>query len=60
MAQWLRLHCPNAEDPGSSPGLGTRSHMSQLRVHMLQLEILHAATKKEKKKESRSSLGKHI
>ena len=30
--QWLRLRAPNAGDPGSIPGQGTRSHM-------------HAATK---------------
>ena len=30
---------------GSIPGQGTSSHIPQLRVHMLQLEILHAATK---------------
>ena len=29
--QWLRLHVPNAEGPGLSPGQGTRSHMLQLR-----------------------------
>ena len=28
---WLRLHTPNAEGPGSSPGQGTRSHTPQLR-----------------------------
>ena len=27
MVQWLRLHAPNAGDPGSIPGQGTRSHM---------------------------------
>ena len=32
MAQWLRLHTPNAGDPGSIPAEGTRSH-------------IHAATK---------------
>ena len=32
VVQWLRLHVPNAEGPGSIPGQGTRSHM-------------HAATK---------------
>ena len=32
MAEWLRLHAPNAGDLGSIPGQGTRSHM-------------HAATK---------------
>ena len=29
MIQWLRPHTPNAGDPGSSPGQGTRSHMLQ-------------------------------
>ena len=43
-AQWLIFHAPNAGDPGSIPGLGTKSHMSQLRVDMLQLKIPHAAT----------------
>ena len=27
VAQWLRLRAPNAGDPGSIPGQGTRSHM---------------------------------
>ena len=45
LVQWLRLQAPNAEDLGLIPGLGTRSHMLQLRVCMLQLKILHAATK---------------
>ena len=27
MAQWLRLHAPNAGGPGLIPGQGTRSHM---------------------------------
>ena len=26
VVQWLRLHAPNAEGPGSIPGQGTRSH----------------------------------
>ena len=43
--QWLRLCTPNAGGPGLIPGQGTRSHMLQLRVHMLRLKILHAATK---------------
>ena len=30
--QWLRLHAPKARDPGSIPGQGTRSHMSQLKI----------------------------
>ena len=37
LVQWLRLHTPNVEGPGSIPGQGTRSHMPQLRVSMLQL-----------------------
>ena len=39
MVQWLRLHAPNAGGLGSVPGEGTRSHMPQLRVRMLQLKI---------------------
>ena len=31
VAQWLRLQASNAGDPGSIPGQGTRSHMTQLR-----------------------------
>ena len=34
---WLRLHAPNAGGLGSVPCQGTRSHMLQLRVCMLQL-----------------------
>ena len=45
VVQWLRLHAPNAGGLGSIPGQGTESHMTQLRVRMLQLKILHAATK---------------
>ena len=37
MFQWLGLHIPSAGCPGSIPGQETRSHMPQLRVHMLQL-----------------------
>ena len=44
MVQWIRLRAPNAEGLGSVPGQGTRSHMLQLRFHMLQLK------KKKKKK----------
>ncbi|TEA25207.1 hypothetical protein DBR06_SOUSAS1010093, partial [Sousa chinensis] len=53
VVQWVRLHALNAGDPGSIPGWGTRSHMHaaivhmpQLRVCMLQMRSLHAATKK--------------
>ena len=38
MVQWLRLHTPNAGGLGSIPGQETRSHMSPLRVYMLQLK----------------------
>ena len=44
MIQELRPCTPSAGGPGSIPGQGTRSHMLQLRVHMLQLKILHVAT----------------
>ena len=27
VAQWIRLHTPNAGGPGSIPAQGTRSHM---------------------------------
>ena len=40
VVQWLRLHAPNAGDPGLIPGQGTRSHMPQLKIP-------HAATKIE-------------
>ena len=43
--QWLRLHSSNEGDLGSIPGEGTRSHMPQLRVQMLQLKILDVRTK---------------
>ena len=38
-------YAPNAGGPGSILGQGTTSHMSQLRVHVPQLRILHAAMK---------------
>ena len=43
--QWLRLRAPNSGGQSLVPGQGTRSHMTQLRVCMLQL-------KKKKKKDS--------
>ena len=43
--QWLRLSSPSAGGPGLIPGQGTRSHLLQLRIHILQLEILHATAK---------------
>ena len=45
VVQWLRLCVPNGGDLSSIPGQRTRSHVSQLRVRMPQLEILCAATK---------------
>ena len=44
MVQWLKLQAPNAGGLGSIPGQGNRSHILQLRVHMLQLR---AATAKQ-------------
>ena len=41
VVQWLRFWAPTAGGTGSIFGQGTRSHMPQLRAHMLQ----HAATK---------------
>ena len=37
VVQWLRLCSPKADSPGSIPGQGTRSHMSQLK-RILQLQ----------------------
>ena len=47
VVQWLRLHTPSAGSLGLIPGQGTinRPHLLQLRVQMLQLKILQAATK---------------
>ena len=47
MVQWQRLCAPKAEGLGLISGRGTRSHMLQLRIRMLQQKILHAATKIE-------------
>ena len=64
MVQWLRLHIPNAGGPGLIPGRGTRSHMPQLRVCMLQRrsKIPCAATKTRpsKKKKKRVSKNKYL
>ena len=38
VVQWLRLCAPNAGGPGSIPGQGTGSHMTQLKIQ-------HATTK---------------
>ena len=35
VVQWLGLHTPNAGGLGSIPGQGTRPHMPQLNVHIL-------------------------
>ena len=48
VVQWLRLCAPNAGGQGSILGKGTRSHMPQLRVHMLQLKIPHATIKTQR------------
>ena len=45
VVQWLKRHAPNAGRQGSIPGQGTRLHIPQLRVHMLQLKILHITMK---------------
>ena len=45
VVQWFRLHASNAGGSGSIPGQWTRSHLAQLRVHLLQLKILPATTK---------------
>ena len=42
VSQQLRLPTPSAGGPDLVPGQGTRSHMLQPRVHMLQLKILPA------------------
>ena len=47
MVQWLRLYASNAGGPGSIPGQGTKSHMLQLRVSMVQLKIPRVTTKME-------------
>ena len=45
VVQWLGLQALNAGHLGLIPGQGTRSHIPQLRVCMLQLKILYAITK---------------
>ena len=45
VVQWLRLCTPSAGGLDLIPAQGTRSHMPQLRVQMLQLKILSATTK---------------
>ena len=45
--QWLRLPTPNAGGPDLILRQGTRSHTSQLKVHMSQLKTPHATVKIE-------------
>ena len=45
MVWWLRLHTPKSGGPGSILDSGTRSHMLQVRIRMLQLKIPRAETK---------------
>ena len=47
VVQWLELLILNAGGSGSIPGQGTRSHMLQPRVCMLQLKIPQTAMKIE-------------
>ena len=47
VVQGLRLHVPNAGGLGLISGQGTRSHMLQLRVHMLQQKLQPNKLKKE-------------
>ena len=56
VAQWLRLHTPNAGGPGSIPGQGARSHMHAATksshattkgAHVPQVRSQRAATKTE-------------
>ena len=51
MAQCLRLHAPKTGSWDLIPGQGTTSHVSKLRVHMLQLKRLLATTKNSTAKE---------
>ena len=44
--QWLGLRAPDAGSLGLIPGQGTRSHMPQLRVDVLQLRLGIAKFKK--------------
>ena len=43
--QRLRFHSPNAGGPDWIPSQRTRSHIVQIRSHVLQLKILRATTK---------------
>ena len=47
VAQWVRLHAPNAGGPGSTPGRETRScmHVATNKSQHAAIKSLHAATK---------------
>ena len=48
VVQWLKLHTPITENPGSVPGEGSRSYMPQLKdpsCSKKKLKIPHAAAK---------------
>ena len=47
VVQWLKLPTPNAGGPDLILGQGTRSHTSQLKIHMSQPKIPHARVKIE-------------
>ena len=48
-AQWLRLLAPSAGGLGVSPGQGTRSHMSQLKISCAIIKIQYRKPFKKKK-----------
>ena len=63
VVQWLRLCACNTEDPGSIPGLRTRSHMPWRRICMLQLRPRAAQWIKQtflKKKSSAQGIDRHL
>ena len=49
VVQWLGPCSLNAGGPGSIPSQGTRSHMPQRTICLLQLKIPYAATKTQRK-----------
>ena len=46
--QWLRLHAPNAGGPGSIPGQGTRSIITQLKSPRAVMKTWHSQTNLKK------------
>ena len=42
VVQWLRVHTPNAGGDMFNPGLGTRSHMSQLKITQVTTKTWHS------------------